>query len=334
MFIHRRRGWEIPESQVTPEPAVRMRRGVERRAVLGGMAGAAVLAGTVPARAQWLSGLLGGGSAPAKMVVLKPLPAPRNPRYKVERLLTNEGVATSYNNFYEFGMSKSIVAAAQALPVDPWSIEIAGMVDKPRRIGLEDLLKQVKLEERIYRHRCVEAWAMTVPWTGFPLADLVKLAAPTAAAKYMVFTTLADQKTMPGLRQSFYPWPYTEGVTMAEAMNELSFLSVGMFGKTIPPQDGAPIRLTLPWKYGFKSAKSIVRVTFTDKQPATFWESLQSSEYGFWANVNPKVPHPRWSQAHERLIGTDDVVPTRIWNGYGEYVAAMYDGLKNERLFA
>ncbi|OJY63367.1 MAG: mononuclear molybdenum enzyme YedY [Rhodospirillales bacterium 70-18] len=328
MFIHRRRGWEIPESQATPEQAVRGRRGV-----LAGLAGAAGLVAAAPARAAWFSSLVGGGE-PAKPVALAPLPAPHNARYDPKRLLTNEGVATSYNNYYEFGLSKSIAAAAQALPTDPWTIHIEGMVEKPRAIGLEDLLKQVKLEERIYRHRCVEAWAMTVPWTGFPLADLVKLAAPLASAKYMVFTTLADSKTMPGLRQSFYPWPYTEGVTMQEAANELAFLSVGMFGKTIPPQDGAPIRLTLPWKYGFKSAKSIVKVTFTDKQPVTFWEALQSSEYGFWANVNPAVPHPRWSQAQERLIGTDDTVPTRIWNGYGEYVAAMYDNLKNERLFA
>jgi sulfoxide reductase catalytic subunit YedY len=196
------------------------------------------------------------------------------------------------------------------------------------------LLKQVTLEERLYRHRCVEAWAMTVPWTGFPLADLVRLAEPTADARYLVFTSLADRKTMPGLRQSWYPWPYTEGVTLAEAMNELAFLAVGMYGKIIPKQDGAPIRLTLPWKYGFKSAKSIVQVEFTDRRPVSFWEQLQDSEYGFWANVNPEVPHPRWSQAQERLLGSDEMVPTRIWNGYGEYVASLYDGLKNERLFA
>lgn len=335
MLIQRRKGWEIAEHQVTPEAAVRAARGPQagRRALLGGLAGAAALSAAAPARAQWLSGLLGGGK-PVKMQELKPMPAPRNTTYTVSRALTKEQVATSYNNFYEFSESKSLVSLAQALPDDPWSIEIAGMVDKPRKIGLEDLLKQVKLEERIYRHRCVEAWAMTVPWTGFPLADLVKLAAPQGGAKYVKFTSLADPKTMPGLRQSFYPWPYVEGLTMAEAMNDMTFMSVGMFGKTIPPQDGAPIRLTLPWKYGFKSAKSIVKVEFTDKQPLNFWQALQSSEYGFWANVNPAVPHPRWSQAHERLIGTDEMVPTRIWNGYGEFVAHMYDGLKNQRLFA
>ena len=175
---------------------------------------------------------------------------------------------------------------------------------------------------------------MTVPWTGFPLAALVKLAEPTSAATYVKFTTLADEKTMPGLAQSFYPWPYTEGLTMAEALNELSFLSVGMYGKSLPPQNGAPIRLNVPWKYGFKHAKSIVAVTFTNERPKTYWEQLQDSEYGFWANVNPQVPHPRWSQARERLIGSGDRIPTQIWNGYGPYVASMYDNLKQERLFA
>jgi sulfoxide reductase catalytic subunit YedY len=175
---------------------------------------------------------------------------------------------------------------------------------------------------------------MTVPWVGFPLSALVKLAEPLGSATYVKFTTLMDTKTMPGLRQSWYPWPYTEGLTMQEAMNELTFLSVGMYGKTIPPQDGAPIRLTVPWKYGFKSAKSIVKVEFTDQRPVSFWQQLQDSEYGFWANVNPEVPHPRWSQAEERLLGTGETVPTKIWNGYGEYVAAMYADKTKERLFA
>ena len=208
------------------------------------------------------------------------------------------------------------------------------MIAAPRTIGVDDLLKRVSLEERVYRHRCVEAWAMTVPWVGFQLSELVKLAEPTSSAKYLVFTTLADKATMPGLRQSWYPWPYTEGVTIAEAMNELAFLSVGMFGKVIPPQNGAPIRLTLPWKYGFKSAKSIVKITFTDQRPINFWQALQDSEYGFWANVNPEVSHPRWSQAKERLLGTDEMVATKIWNGYGEFVAPLYANLKHERLFA
>ena len=325
MLIRRPPGWIIPDSQATPEAVVR------RRSLLkgAGLAGAGPIAVAVPAQAQWR---LFGGHAP--VAVQKPLSAPRNDKYQPGRPLSPEADVTTYNNFYEFGFSKSVAGAAQALRADPWSIDIAGMVRKPRTIGLEDLLKQVSLEERVYRHRCVEAWAMTVPWIGFPLADLVKLAEPSAGAKYLMFTTLADRKTMPGLRQNWYPWPYTEGVTLAEATNELAFLAVGMYGKMLPKQDGAPIRLTLPWKYGFKSAKSIVRVEFTDRRPVSFWQQLQDSEYGFWANVNPEVPHPRWSQAQERLLGSDEMVPTRIWNGYGEYVASLYDGLKNERLFA
>ena len=174
---------------------------------------------------------------------------------------------------------------------------------------------------------------MTVPWTGFPLKDLVALAGPAAGARYVVMETLADAKTMPGLRISSFEWPYVEGVTMAEANNDLAFLATGLYGKTIPKQNGAPIRLVLPWKYGFKSVKSIVKMTFTDKKPTTFWEGIQPQEYGFWANVNPDVPHPRWSQATERLLGNDQRVPTRIYNGYGEFVAGMYAGMTNEKLF-
>ena len=323
MLIRRRRGWEIPERLATPEAAVLGRRGLVAGALAAGLA--------TPAAAQWNPF---GGSKKVPAATLKPITATRNAHYDGGRPITPEKDSTTYNNYYEFGEDKGIYEAAQALPVEPWSIAIAGMVKTPRSIGLEDLLKQVNLEERVYRHRCVEAWAMTVPWTGFPLAELVKLAEPLGSATYVTFTTLADPKSMPGLHETWYPWPYTEGVTMQEAMNELAFLTVGMYGHAVPPQDGAPIRVTLPWKYGFKSAKSIVKVTFTDKRPDTFWEALQASEYGFWANVNPEVPHPRWSQAHERLLGSDEMVPTQIWNGYGEFVAAMYADKKNERLFA
>ena len=330
MLIRRRRGWEIPESRVTPEAAM-----AGRRALLGaGLAAGAGLIGAGAPRTAHAWSLFGGSSPAAPPVPLRPLQARHNPRYVAGRTLTPVEAAESYNNFYEFGESKSIADAAQALRVSPWSIQLAGMVKTPRSIGIDDLLRQVSLEERIYRHRCVEAWAMTVPWIGFPLADLVKLAEPLGSASYVKFTTLADPKQMPGLHSPWYPWPYTEGLTMQEAMNELAFLSVGLYGKTLPPQNGAPIRLTVPWKYGFKSAKSIVRVEFTDKRPATFWQTMQSSEYGFWANVNPAVPHPRWSQAEERLIGSNEVVPTRIWNGYGEFVAAMYADKTKERLFA
>ena len=330
MLIRRRHGWEIAENRATPEPVV-----MARRSLLGASAGlfAATIVAPGTAQAQWFSPsrLLGGN---VKEQPRKPLEAKRSERYVAGRPLTDEQSATTYNNFYEFGLSKMIVGPAQALPVEPWSIAIEGMVAKPRTIGLDDLLKQVSLEERVYRHRCVEAWAMTVPWVGFPLADLLKIAQPLSSAKYVVFNTLADAKIMPGMKQSFYPWPYTEGLTIEEAANELSFLSVGLYGKSMPPQNGAPIRLTVPWKYGFKGAKSIVKISFTDKRPSSFWEALQSEEYGFWANVNPAVPHPRWSQARERLLGNDEMVPPQIWNGYGEFVAGLYTGLQKERLFA
>jgi sulfoxide reductase catalytic subunit YedY len=326
MVIGKKRGWEIPERLATPERLM-----VARRAVLGGAALATGLAGT--AHAQFLSRLLGGSTPSVPSKPRTPLTATPNDRYKPGRAITDEAQATSYNNYYEFGLSKSVSSAAAALVTDPWSVEFTGMVAKPKKIGYEDILKQVSLEQRVYRHRCVETWAMTVPWVGFPLSKLLAMAEPTGNAKYVVFTTLADPKTMPGLAQRFYPWPYTEGLTVEEAANELAFVSVGMYGKTLPPQNGAPLRLTLPWKYGFKSAKSIVKIEFTDKRPVSFWEALQDSEYGFWANVNPAVPHPRWSQASETLLGNDDRVPTVIWNGYGEFVASMYDDKKNERLF-
>jgi sulfoxide reductase catalytic subunit YedY len=335
MRIRIRRGWEIPESRATPEAAMLAHRQVPRRGLLakgGLLAGSALLANAAPAAAQWR---IFGSTAAVKEQPRRPLEAPRNPRFADPgRAVTEEIHATTYNNFYEFGTSKSIVAAAQGMVTEPWSIRIEGMVATPRSIGLDELLKQVNLEERVCRFRCVEAWAMTVPWTGFKLSDLLRIAEPQAGAKYVVFNTLADEKIMPGLRDGFYPYPYTDGLTMEEAANELAFLAVGMYGKTLPPQNGAPIRLVTPWKYGFKQVKSIVKITFTDKRPSTFWESLQAAEYGFWANVNPAVSHPRWSQARERLIGSGEMVPTQIWNGYGEFVADMYKGLEKERLFA
>ena len=306
MHVITRRGWELPEREATPEHLV-----LNRRAVLAGGIGS-ILAPALPALAQG---------------------APRNGRYEAGREITPEAASTTYNNFYEFGTDKGIHRAAQRLVTSPWTIRIEGLVDKPKTVDLDELMKSVKIEERVYRHRCVEGWGMTVPWSGFPLSDLVKLAAPTSAAKYIAFETMADPKTMPGLRLSAFDWPYVEGCTMAEAANELAFLVTGMYGKAVPKQDGAPIRLVLPWKYGFKCAKSIVKVTFTDKRPSTFWEALQPAEYGFWANVNPQVPHPRWSQATERLLGSDERVPTQLYNGYGPFVASLYSGLGNEKLF-
>ncbi len=306
MVVLRRRSWDASESLVTPEAFVLGRR----TAFAGALAGLAL---PQVARAQG---------------------APSNPHFaSAGRALTAESDATTYNNFYEFGTDKSIYRAAQRLPVSPWTIKIEGMVEKPMTIALDDLLKKVQLEQRIYRHRCVEAWAMTVPWTGFAMHDLIKLAAPTGSAKYVEMETLADPRSMPGLRLSVIDWPYREGLRLDEAKNELAFIATGMYGKELPKQDGAPIRLVVPWKYGFKSIKSIVRFNFTDKQPINSWQQTQPGEYGFWANVNPEVPHPRWSQASERLLGSGERVPTQPYNGYGEQVASLYAGMPADKLF-
>jgi len=207
------------------------------------------------------------------------------------------------------------------------------MVEKPMQIGVDDLLAKMPLEERLYRHRCVEAWSMAVPWSGFPMKALVDFAKPTSGAKYVHMRTFQMPKEAPGQRQFWYPWPYVEGLTIAEATNELAFMVTGLYGKPLPKQNGAPLRLVAPWKYGFKNVKSIVSIDFTDKRPVTFWEKLQSSEYGFWANVNPEVPHPRWSQATEKPLGSDARIPTLLYNGYAEFVAGLYTDRKAEKLF-
>jgi methionine sulfoxide reductase catalytic subunit len=312
MHIARRHGWGIPEHKVTPEAAVLGRRGL----VAGAMALAVgpALAASPPAAAPGAVGSV-------------------NDRYKPGRALTAEKVAETYNNYYEIDDDKDIWQGAQQIQTAPWSIQVGGMVSKPRTIALEDLFRQVQFEERIYRHRCVEAWAMTVPWTGFPLRQLVKICDPLASAKYMVFQTAEQPKNMPGLDSPIYPWPYIEGLAIDEAANDLAFVSTGLFGKPLPKQNGGPVRLTVPWKYGFKSAKALAKISFTDKQPVNFWQAIAPTEYGFWANVNPAVPHPRWSQAQERLIGTGEMVPTVIYNGYGDFVASLYANRSKDKLF-
>lgn len=322
MHVIRRRGWELPESAATPEPIY-----LNRRAVIAAAAGTA--AGALMPRmavAQRVADL------PDPSAAL--YPAKRNQKYALDRPLTDEKVNGAYNNFYEFGTSKNIVAPAQALKIRPWTVKIDGMVETSREVGIDDFLKQMPLEERLYRLRCVEAWSMTIPWTGFPFAELVKFAKPLSSAKYVRMETFLDKSIAPGQRQVWYPWPYVEGLTMAEATNELAFLVTGTYGHPAPKQHGAPLRLAVPWKYGFKSIKSITRFTFTDKQPKSYWESLQGGEYGFWANVNPEVAHPRWSQASEQILGTSERKPTLLFNGYGEYVADLYKGLEKERLWA
>jgi len=319
MNVIRRRGWEIPDRLATPEHLVFNRRAL----LLGGASALALTPGL--ARAQRIA------DVPDPTADL--YPAKRNDIYKLDRPITDEKINGNYNNFYEFGSQKTIASSAQALVTRPWTIKIDGMVEKPFEIAIDDLIRKMTLEERLYRHRCVEAWSMTIPWTGFPLAKLIELAKPLGSAKYVMMQTFQD-KDAPGFRQVWYPWPYTEGLTIAEANNELAFLVTGMYGKPALKQMGAPLRLAVPWKYGFKSVKSIVRFSFTDKQPSTFWEALQASEYGFWANVNPEVPHPRWSQATEEDITTHERRPTQLFNGYGAYVADMYKGLEKERLWA
>ncbi len=318
MHIIRRRGWELPESAVTPEAIA-----LNRRSLLKG-AGAAGL-------------LLAGGRAalandPAPTDNLHPYA--RNPAYTVERELTPERVTSRYNNFYEFGTTKGIWQEAQALKTRPWSIKVDGLVEKPFEIDIDDLITSMPREERVYRFRCVEAWGMTVPWSGFPMKAFLDRAKPLGSAKYIRMETFVDPRVAPGQRQIWYPWPYVEGITIAEAANELAFLVTGIYGKSLPKQYGAPIRLALPWKYGFKSIKSIKRITFTEERPKSFWEQLQAAEYGFWANVNPEIAHPRWSQATEEVLGENRRIPTQLFNGYGSYVADLYKGLEKERLWA
>ena len=318
MHLMRRRGWELPEHAATPEHLF-----LDRRALLG--AGAVLAAAAISRNAR--------AEEPAdRSASLYPMT--RNEKYVLDRPITDATVNGSYNNFFEFGSSKLIAKPAQALEIRPWTVKIDGMVEKPREIGFDDLVRRMPLEERLYRHRCVEAWAMAIPWSGFPLAKLVQFAQPLSSAKYVRMETFLDAGVASGQRQTWYPWPYVEGLTMAEATNELALLAIGAYGKPMPKQHGAPLRLAVPWKYGFKSIKSIVRFSFTDQRPKSFWEALQGAEYGFWANVNPKVPHPRWSQATEELIGLGEHRPTLLFNGYAEYVADLYKDLDGERLYA
>jgi sulfoxide reductase catalytic subunit YedY len=238
---------------------------------------------------------------------------------------------TTYNNFYEFGTGKGDPAKnAGTLKTKPWSVQVTGEAGKLGTYTLEDILAPHALEERVYRHRCVEAWSMIVPWVGFPLADLLKRFEPGSKAKYVQFFTLADQKQMPGVRYDVLDWPYREGLTIEEAMHPLTLATVGLYGKVLPNQSGAPLRIVIPWKYGFKGAKSVVRIHFTDRQPQTSWNTAAPQEYGFYSNVNPNKDHPRWSQATERRLGTGlfaPRVPTLMFNGYADQVASLYTGL-------
>jgi methionine sulfoxide reductase catalytic subunit len=305
---------DIKPSEITPEASFLNRRQLLQGAVAAGLLPSimsSVEAATIPANGTFEGVTKWSGST-------------------TEKANSFEDIS-SYNNYYEFGTGKDDPAAnAHTLKTSPWSVQVTGAAAKTGTYTLEDILKPHALEERIYRHRCVEAWSMVIPWVGFPLGDLLKRFEPTSQAKYVQFFTLNDRAQMPGVRYPVLDWPYREGLTIAEAMHPLTLAVVGIYGKVLPNQNGAPLRTVIPWKYGFKSTKSIVRIHFTDTQPQTSWNMAASREYGFYSNVNPEVDHPRWSQASERRLGTGlfaPRVPTQMFNGYADQVADLYRGL-------
>jgi methionine sulfoxide reductase catalytic subunit len=307
MLIKVPKGWEIPEREATPEGIYLNRRQI--------LLGAGFLSVQTLLRAATESTV--------------PYPAHRNPEFVLDRTITAEQAATGYNNFYEFhGTDKEAVKNLVGKFVTrPWTVEVTGLVKKPQTLDVDNLERSMPLEERLYRHRCVEAWAMAVPWIGFPFSEIVKLAEPKPEAKFVRFISAKKDKEMPGVpSQPWYPWPYFEGLRMDEAMNPLAFVVTGLYGKRLPRQNGAPIRMVLPWKYGYKSAKSIVKIEFVKSQPQTFWHQVAADEYGFYSNVNPNKPHPRWSQAVERLIPNMERRQTMMYNGYEKWVAGMYNG--------
>jgi len=307
-MIKIKKRWEIPESEVTPEPLYRRRREFIQSA--GMLGGALLLNPWAAAKASY------------------PVDGYQPGVISLDEKLTDEEDATSYNNFYEFGTDKEDPKKnSQGFRTDDWTIEVGGHCEKPGTYGLEDLLKPHALEERIYRLRCVEAWSMVIPWIGVPLGSVLKTMQPTSSAKYVAFRTLHDPERMPGQQRWTLDWPDREGLTIAEATHPLTLLAVGMYGKTMPNQNGAPIRLVVPWKYGFKSIKSIVSIEFTENEPPTSWNMTLPREYGFYSNVNPEVDHPRWSQKKERRIGEIFKRNTLMFNGYAEEVAELYDDL-------
>ena len=313
----------IRPSDITPEPVYRA-----RREFLAGIAGI----GVATALAQPAF-----GEQVMNVSLIERLQYKRNARYSTTEPANSLADITGYNNFYEFGTGKDDPARnAGSLRPKPWSVVVDGECEGKGRYTLEDLLKPHALEERIYRLRCVEAWSMVIPWVGFPLGDLVKRFAPTSRAKFVEFTTLMDPKQMPGQRYGVLDWPYVEGLRMDEAMHPLAIIAVGLYGQVLPNQNGAPLRLVVPWKYGFKGIKSIVRIRFTESMPATTWALSAPREYGFYANVNPEVDHPRWSQKRERRIGSGSLLsrqPTAQFNGYAAEVASLYSGMDLARNF-
>jgi sulfoxide reductase catalytic subunit YedY len=335
-------GTPPPPSEITPEHLYLRRREFIRNA-----ASFAATAATVGGGLLWLMG--GGGRAESKDgdgTAPAPETSPgaasasggltiaRRENYAGDEPATPYRDVTSYNNFYEFGVDKGDPGEnAHTLRPRPWTVAIEGEVAKPQVVDLDRLLGWFPLEERVYRMRCVEAWSMVIPWVGFPLGDLLRRVEPSSKAKYVAFTTLHDTEQMPGQRRSVLDWPYVEGLRLDEAMHPLALLAVGLYGKALPNQNGAPLRLVVPWKYGFKGIKSIVKIRLTEQQPSTTWNLAAPGEYGFFANVNPAVDHPRWSQATERRIGDFLRRPTLPFNGYGEQVASLYAGMDLRRSF-
>jgi sulfoxide reductase catalytic subunit YedY len=319
MIIKIRKPSEARYSEVTPEVVYTSRRAF-MRSVAGTAAGMA--AGLVVADSL-------ASGAMAAQAGLAPLTATRNPKYTAADKLNTFEQITTYNNYYEFGTDKDDPARyAGRLTVKPWSVKVDGMVKKPASYGVEDLVDFKALEERVYRHRCVERWSMVIPWIGVSFSEVIKKVEPLPSAKYVEFTTLERPSEMTGQKVPVLQWPYVEALRMDEAMHPLAMMVVGLYGKVLPNQNGAPLRVHVPWKYGFKSGKSIVRLRFTDKQPATTWNIAAANEYGFYANVNPTVPHPRWSQAREvRLPGVFMNTPTQLFNGYADEVASLYTGM-------
>ena len=319
--IHRRRSWAIDERQATPERVYLDRRRILKGFGLGIVSAAGLAAVSTPAGSQ--------EADPTADLY----PATKNPAYVLDRSVTPEEINAHYNNFYEFGTQKDIFEDAQKLRIRPWEIAVDGLVETPVTVAFDDLVRKFPLETRLYRHRCVEAWSMTIPWAGFPLKALVAMAKPLASAKFVRFETFMDPEMASGQNNFLYPWPYIEAVTIAEAAHDLAFIVTGAYDKPVARQHGAPLRLHLPWKYGFKSIKSIRKISFVEERPVGLWEALQPSEYGFWANVNPDVPHPRWSQAMERVIHTGELVPTQLFNGYAAEVAGLYTGMDAATLY-
>ena len=316
-------------SEITSQSAYHSRRNFIRQAVAGSSGLALAGWGLRDARAQM--------ARPGQLPPLDSVPTKLAGATTLEKPTPYKD-ATTYNNFYEFGTDKGDpVKRAHTLKTDPWSVEIDGLVKKPSRVHLEDLLKWGAMEERIYRLRCVEGWSMVIPWVGYSLADLIRRVEPLPGAKFVEFFTQADPKTMPGLRSSVIDWPYVEALRMDEALHPLTLLAFGMYGEVLPKQNGAPLRLVVPWKYGFKSGKSLVKIRFTDKQPVTSWEKSAPQEYGFYSNVNPNVEHPRWSQATERRIGEDGLLAKRrktlMFNGYETQVGQLYAGMDLKKFF-